>query len=44
VSDLRVAESAESFVRNFDGAGDEKFHVSVGRGVGGVEHVVSFPK
>jgi hypothetical protein len=39
-----MAESSEGFVGDFDGAGDEKFHVSVGRGVGGVEHVVSFPK
>jgi len=44
VADLRVAKCAEGFVGDFDGAGDEEFHVSVGRGVGGVEHVVSFPK
>ena len=38
VSDLRVAEGAEGFVGDFDGAGDEEFDVSVGGGVGGMEH------
>ena len=38
VADLRMAEGAEGFVGDFDGAGDEKFDVSVGGLVGGVEH------
>ena len=38
VADLRMAESAEGFVRDFDRAGDEEFDVSVGGLVGGVEH------
>jgi hypothetical protein len=38
VADLRVAESAEGFVRNFNRSGDEKFDVAVGGGVGGIQH------
>ena len=38
VADLRVAESAESFVRNLNRSGDEKFDVAVGGGVGGIQH------
>jgi hypothetical protein len=38
VADLRVTKGTESFFRDFDRPGDEKFDVAVSGGVGRIEH------